>query len=149
MLRPALFLLSMLPALTLAADKPAAAGLPPSTVANSADLVSSLGQMLLGLAIVIVALFACLWLLKRLGGPRGAARGLKVLGATPVGPRERVVLVEVADKVLVLGVAPGRVNTLHTLDADQLAASLPPAAPTATHGFADRLKQMMEARKDA
>jgi len=148
MLRPALFLLSMLPSLAGAVDKPAATSLPPSTVANSTDLVSSLGQMLLGLAIVIVVLFVCLWLLKRLGGPRGAARGLKVLGATPVGPRERVVLVEVADKVLVLGVAPGRVNTLHTLDADELAASLPAPAPAAPHGFAERLKQMMEARKD-
>ncbi|QID19737.1 flagellar biosynthetic protein FliO [Nitrogeniibacter mangrovi] len=104
--------------------------------------------MLLGLLVVVAVLVACLWLLKRISAPRGGARGLRVLGATPVGQRERVVLVEVADKVLVLGVAPGRVNTLHTLDPSQLPGLQAPAGPTPeTGGFAGRLKQMMEARK--
>jgi flagellar protein FliO/FliZ len=147
MLRAVPILPLLLPALVRAAGEAAPRTLPPAS-AGSPDLAGSVGQMLVGLAIVIVVLVACLWLLKRLGAPRGSARGLKVLGAAPVGPRERVVLVEVADKVLVLGVAPGRVNTLHTLDPEQLAASLPaPAAPDGG-GFAQRLKQMMEARKD-
>ncbi len=150
MLRPLLILLSIAPTVARAADSAAKSALPPSTVSGGTDLVGSLGQMLFGLAIVVVVLFVCLWLLKRLGAPRGSARGLKVLGAAPVGPRERVVLVEVADTVLVLGVTSAQVNTLHTLDAAQLAASLdnPPPTPDAG-GFAGRLKQMMEMRKDA
>ncbi|MEG7523045.1 MAG: flagellar biosynthetic protein FliO [Chromatiales bacterium] len=39
-----------------------------------------------------------------------------VLGGTSVGPRERVVVVKVDDIRLLLGVAPGRVQTLHVLD---------------------------------
>lgn len=142
-------LLLCLPALATAATPPAERTLPPSTVAGGADLAGSFGQMLFGLAVVILALFACLWVLKRLGGPRGSARGLKVLGATAVGPRERVVLVEVGGKVLVLGVAPGRVSTLDTLSPEQLAASLSSDNETrdGTHSFAARLKQMMETRK--
>jgi hypothetical protein len=54
---------------------------------------------------------------------------LKIRGAAAVGPRERVVLVEVADRILVLGVAPGRVNTLHTLDAADLPGIPMEAAP--------------------
>lgn len=146
MLYRSLLLLLPLPALAqtaAVADKT----LPPSTLGGSTDLAGSVGQMFFGLAVVIVVLVACLWLLKRLGAPRGSARGLKVLGATPVGPRERVVLVEVGHKVLVLGVGPGQVNMLDTLTADEL--SLPEAATRSDEpaGFAQRLKQMVEARK--
>jgi flagellar protein FliO/FliZ len=98
----------LLPALAQAAD-PAPS---PAT-----DLAGSLGQMLFGLVVVIALLIACLWAIKRLSQPRNAAGVLKVLGATAVGPRERVVLVETGPKVLVLGVAPGSVRTLHVMEA--------------------------------
>ncbi len=135
----------LLPLLGRAATPSSAPTVPP----GNTDLAGSLGQMAFGLAIVVGVLLICLWLLKRVAAPRGSARGLRVLGAAPVGPRERVVLVEVGGKVLVLGVAPGRVNMLDTLQPDQLAA-LHASADTATPGgFAGRLKAMMEARKHA
>ena len=84
------------------------------------DLASGIGQMVFGLAVVIALLLGSLWLIKRLSGPRGGAAGLKVLGAVPVGTRERVVMVEIADKVLVLGVTQASVNMLHTLDASEV-----------------------------
>lgn len=108
-------------------------------------MAASVGQMLLGLLVVVGLLLATLWLMKRLAAPRGGAAALKVLGATPVGPRERVVLVEVAGKVLVLGVAPGQVSALHTLDRADL-PSASPAALAAT-GFQARLRQALEGRK--
>jgi flagellar protein FliO/FliZ len=40
---------------------------------------------------------------------------VKVVGATMVGPRERVVVIEVEDARLVLGVGGGQVRLLHTL----------------------------------
>jgi flagellar protein FliO/FliZ len=114
--------------------------------AEATDLAASVGQMLLGLGVVVGLLLATLWLLKRVAGPRRAAGGLKVLGATPVGPRERVVLVEVAGKVLVLGVAPGRVNTLHSLDAAELPTAAGPGTPPDS-AFQARLRQLLEGRK--
>ena len=73
----------------------------PSIAADgSFDAASSVLQMLLGLALVIGLLFAALHVLRRLSGGKGLAAGvLKIRGATAVGPRERVVLLEVADKV--------------------------------------------------
>lgn len=106
----------------------------------------SVAQMLLGLGIVLIALFACLALLRRLQSNRGSAAGaLKVLSATPVGPRERVVLISVGKQVLVLGVAPGRVSALHAINEEDL-----PAAPAATakSDFANRLRGMMERSRD-
>jgi len=146
MLFRSLILLAPLPALAQSADT-ATKTLPSSAIGGSTDLAGSVGQMFFGLAVVIVVLVACLWLLKRLAAPRGSARGLRVLGAAPVGPRERVVLVEVGQKVLVLGVAPGQVTTLDTLDPAQLGSLKPAPESTEPGGFAQRLKQMVEARK--
>lgn len=122
----------------------------PLWAADAAPSVAgSAVQMVLGLAVVIGLLLASLWLIKRLSAPRGAAAGLKVLGAAPVGPRERVVLVEIAGKVLVLGVTSGNVSALHTLSADEL-GDFDPGAPShpAPGGFGGRLKRAMEQRRE-
>ena len=115
------------------------------------ELAASIGQMLAGLAVVIVLLLGTLWLIKRLSTPRGNSHGLKVLAATPVGPRERVVLVEVADTVLVLGVAQGSVCALHSLPAATLPTESAEGSTTAAgltgnslSDFATRLRQHLE-----
>lgn len=120
----------------------------PTPTSALPELGASLLQMLFGLAAVIVILLACLWLLRRVAAPR-SGQHLSVLGATAVGPRERVVLVEVGKRVLVLGVAPGRVSRLHDLDRDELPAANPPAAiddKSSGKGFAGWLQQAMERR---
>lgn len=89
-----------------AAEAVAQAAAPPSAS-------SGLLQMLLGLLVILALLVGSLWLLKKLTAPRGAAAGLmRVVAATAVGGRERVVIVEVGSTWLVLGVAPGRVSAL-------------------------------------
>lgn len=73
--------------------------------------------MLGGLILVLALIGGISWLLKRFSLiPVGTAGAVKVIAATAVGQRERVVVVEIANTWLVLGVAPGRVSTLHTLD---------------------------------
>lgn len=111
------------------------------------SVAGSAAQMVLGLAVVIGLLLASLWLIKRLSAPRGAAAGLRVLGAAAVGPRERVVLVEIGGKVLVLGVTSANVSALHTLSAEELGdlgAGDPPRP--AAGDFAGWLKRAMERR---
>ena len=112
-------------------------------------LASGFAQMLLGLGVVVALLLATLWLIKRLSAPRGPAAGLKVLGGVAVGSRERLVLVEVGDKVLVLGVTANTINTLHTTDAGSLALGTPPTgADRREPEFAGWLKRSLERRKD-
>ena len=125
-----------------------------SPTAHAAEPLPSLGvgigQLLLGLVVVIGLLLATLWMIKRLSSPRGAAAGLRVLGAVPVGPRERVVLVEVADKVLILGVAPGSVRKLDCVAAAAFQNQLEPQEQKETAGdFASWLKRSMERGKNA
>jgi flagellar protein FliO/FliZ len=114
--------------------------------APAPDVGGSLLQLLLGLAIVLALMWGSMILLKRIAAPRGAASGmLKVITAAAVGPRERVVIVEVGDKWLVLGVAPGRVTPLHELPKGET----PPTAALAAPDFAARLKGMLERRGHA
>lgn len=111
-------------------------------------LATSFGQMVLGLGAVIALLLASLWLIKRLSSPRGAASGLKLIGGVAVGSRERVMLVEIGDKVLVLGVTSASVNTLHVLDASQLPRTPPPPVPGTSGDFSKWLSKSLERRRD-
>lgn len=114
--------------------------------ATATDTTSNVGQLVLGFAAVISLLFASLWLLKRLSAPRGQAAGLlRVIAGTAVGPRERVVIVEVAGTWLVLGVAPGQVSTLAEIPRSSL-----PSRPeqSETHDFAGWLRRALN-RHDA
>jgi len=106
-------------------------------------------QVMLGLGLVLAVMAGCAWLLRRFGGmPRGAAGVLKVIGGSAVGQRERVVLIEVNDTWLVVGVAPGHVTALHSMPkGENLPAGAPQAASVATSDyFPGWLKRMTEKR---
>lgn len=100
----------------------AADALPPSPVTFSALL-----QVLLGLALVIAAIVATGWVLRRIGPSQSAGGLLRVVGGVMVGPRERLVVVEVGEQWLVLGVAAGSVNLLQALPRGAGATAQPAA----------------------
>lgn len=112
------------------------------------ELGSSLLQMVLGLAVVLILMVASLWVIKRISGPRGAASALmRVVAGASVGSRERVVILEIGSTWLVLGVAPGRVNTLAEIPRQSL--PLPTEGATTQKDFAGWLKQVMDRRHGA
>ncbi len=77
---------------------------------------SILLEMLGALLLVLAVIGAAAWLLRRFAANPGAGAGaIKVIAGAAVGQRERVVLVEIGGIWLVLGVAPGRVNALHSM----------------------------------
>ena len=111
--------------------------------AAAPEFGSSVVQMLGGLILVLGLLFACLYLLKRLAVPRGAAGGLlRVVASSAIGPRERVVVLELGDTWLVLGTAPGCITSLMQLPRQDL------PRPTGAPGkdFAGWLKQIVDHR---
>ncbi|MCK5337002.1 MAG: flagellar biosynthetic protein FliO, partial [Gammaproteobacteria bacterium] len=80
---------------------------------------SSIANMLMGLGLVLAIIFVMAWVVKRMGGMQLAgSQRLKVLAGLSVGTREKVVLIQVENKRIVLGVAQGQVNTLHVLDGE-------------------------------
>ncbi len=104
------------------------------------DLGSSALQMVFGLVVVLALLLGALWLLKRINQPRGSLAGLmRVVAGVAVGPRERVVILELGNSWLVLGVAPGQVSTLAEIPRQEFAA--PPPASDFLGQFAERLRR--------
>jgi len=107
------------------------------------DAAGSLLRTVSGLAAVLALLALCLWGMKRLGGGRLASGSVvKVIGGVSVGNRERVMVLEVADEWIVIGVAPGQVSTLAQMPRQAQATPAQPDAP----GFAAWLKHSIEKR---
>jgi flagellar protein FliO/FliZ len=70
------------------------------------------------LVLVLAAVLGTAWLARRVRGLTAAGNGgLEILSQLPLGARERVVLIRVGDRQLLLGVGGGGVRTLHLLDA--------------------------------
>lgn len=101
--------------------------------------------MMFGLLVVLGIMVGIAWLLKRSGLTNIGGNGVpvKVIGGTSVGPRERIVVVEIADQWLVVGVAPGRVNTLATIPRQEYDTA--PITP-AGKNFSSWLKQTIDKR---
>lgn len=102
----------------------------------------SIMQMLFGLLLVVGLILLLAWLLKRFTGLQGQHRAMQVVASLPLSAREKLVLVQVGDKQLLLGVAPGRVSRIESYDEPVIE----PGSPAGE--FAMRLQQVMQ-RKDA
>ncbi len=74
-----------------------------------------LGEVTLALCVVLIVIFALAWVTKRVRAVAGRADALAVLAEVRIGPKERAVLIRVGAAQLLVGVAPGQVNTLHVL----------------------------------
>lgn len=99
-------------------------------------------RLTLGLAGVLAVIVVLAWGMRRMGRFGSNAGGrLRVLGAVPVGQRERVVLLQAGERQLLIGVAPGSVRTLQVLD-EPLVPVDGGEAP-APAGFAARLRGVM------
>ena len=86
-------------------------------------MMPELLQTTLSLVLVLGLVAASAWLLARWYKPRGGPQAMiKVQAMVSLGVRERAVLLEVGGRWLLVGVAPGRVNTLLELPG-------PPPAP--------------------
>ncbi|EJN08278.1 flagellar biosynthetic protein FliO [Herbaspirillum sp. YR522] len=132
-------------------NAPAAPATPPANAASAANatLPSTSGSvvtMLLGLLAVLAVMAGVAWVLKRAGLTRALSgnSAARVIGGVSVGTRERVMVVEVGDQWIVVGVAPGRVNALTTMPRQEHVASQ--VAPAAGPAFASWLKQTMDKR---
>ncbi|MDY4378061.1 flagellar biosynthetic protein FliO [Pectobacterium brasiliense] len=79
-------------------------------------LLTQVGSVLAGILLFILLIA---WLVRKLGFAPQAKQNklLKVVSSCPVGQRERVVIVEVDNTWLVLGVTAQQITPLHTLPA--------------------------------
>ncbi|GAB3320769.1 flagellar biosynthetic protein FliO [Haliea atlantica] len=90
------------------------------------------------LLLVILLLVAVMALLRRFsGGGVGRVGLLRVRASISLGGREKAVLVQVGEELLLLGVSPGGVRLLHRLDGE-------PNVETASRGdFRDEMRKLL------
>jgi len=88
-----------------------------SQVVESPDITMSLLKVTGGLLLVILAILGSAWAYRRFGNMTPiASDDLRVIGGLSMGAKERVVLMQVGDEQILLGVSPGRIERLHVLN---------------------------------
>ena len=102
-----------------------------SEVSNTATLANMVG----GLIVVLALIFVLAYIVKRLNLVPSNGGVVKTLAVTPIGQREKVVLIEVNGQQYLLGVTAQQINLIDKLDH---AVDIP------TTSFASRLKQAKE-----
>jgi flagellar protein FliO/FliZ len=135
--RASLALLSLAAGPQLAVAQEAA---PPSLQApiGSGDILS-VGASLI---VVVAAIMLCGWLYSRSQGlrVRGGGGIISIIATQPLGPKERILLIEVADKQLIVGMTSTQVSTLHVFDEPVVRQE---AGMEQRANFSDRLKNML------
>lgn len=130
------------------------AAVPASTASAVPSAGDSLGRMVFGTVIVLLVIAAIAWLLRRvMPGQTMAQRGvIKQVGGLQLSPRERVVVLEVAGRWLVVGMNAGQMTALGEVDPviTETPSEDGAAAATSTQidpnaSFAVRLQQAMQA----
>jgi flagellar protein FliO/FliZ len=125
---------------------PAAAA--PSAAGSAVASAGSMTQAALVLLLIVGLIGGVAWLLRRLGMVRNdSGTTVRIVSGVSLSNRERILVVEVADQWIVVGVAPGCINTLATMPRQESPATTGSgmAAPVGKN-FAVWLKQTIDKR---
>jgi flagellar protein FliO/FliZ len=116
--------------------KPAAT---PQKISGTSQLASLLG----GLALILVLIFGLSWFVKRFSqGGLMQNPTIKMVSAMPLGTRERLMLVDVGGKQLLLGVTATQINTLHVFD--EPVVTLTEKSQAASSDFSQKLMAILQ-----
>lgn len=113
-------------------------------VVTSGDVAQWLTALLLVLAVFLLSV----WVLRKTGSLGFVGKSqLAVLGGLSLGIREKLVLVRVGEKQLLLGVSSGRIDKLLELEGDQrlFMTNTETREPSE---FAKKLLQVMQGKRD-
>jgi flagellar protein FliO/FliZ len=110
--------------------------------AVSSGVAGQLTQLVFGLLLVLGLIFFLAWLLRRFqqAGPAGKGQVIELIGSRALGPRDRLMLVQVGNEQILLGLSPGTITALHVLKEP---VQVPGVTEKATPEFAQRLLEML------
>ncbi|MGX0888862.1 flagellar protein FliO/FliZ [Pseudomonas sp. ADAK2 TE3594] len=130
-----------LPFSVLAAE-PVATATAAAVPAVSSGVAGQLTQLVFGLLLVLGLIFFLAWLLRRVqqAGPAGKGQVIELIGSRALGPRDRLMLVQVGNEQILLGLSPGTITALHVLKEP---VQVPDNAEKATPEFAKHLLKML------
>ncbi len=128
------FLLSLLSYPALASEKSVTMLVPGPSL--------SLLQVSLSLVIVLLAIFMVAWLARRYMPGTATAGVVRIVGGVQLGNRERVVVLEIGEQWVMVGVTASQISALTTLPRQEI-------SPTETGGaFSSHLKDRLSRWKN-
>ncbi|MDX2457116.1 MAG: flagellar biosynthetic protein FliO [Gammaproteobacteria bacterium] len=131
-------LAAICPVAVQAAEK--SQGLSPLGISGEVMGGGFLMQSVTALFIVLVSVVVLALVMRRFGRLQSSAKGaLQMIDGMALSTRERIVLVQVGDTQVLLGVAPGRVEAVHVLDKPVVTSG----REEMTGNFAARLKEVL------
>ncbi|OYQ04304.1 flagellar biosynthetic protein FliO [Pseudomonas mandelii] len=141
-MKKVLGLLLALPFSVLAAEPVATAATAAAAPAVSSGVAGQLTQLVFGLLLVLGLIFFLAWLLRRVqqAGPAGKGQVIEIVGSRALGPRDRLMLVQVGNEQILLGLSPGTITALHVLKEP---IEVPTTTESATPEFAQHLLRML------
>ncbi|MBD1553945.1 flagellar biosynthetic protein FliO [Pseudomonas typographi] len=119
---------------------------PVAQAASQSSLLGGTGgqllQTVIGLLVVLGVIVGLAWVLKRMqqASPRGGRQVIELVGARALGPRDRLLLVQVGDEQVLLGISPGRITPLHVMAKP---VAMPEKAEPVAPEFAQRLMELL------
>ncbi len=124
-----------------------------ATMVNAAGTLSpalSLLQVTLSLLVILALIMGAAWLAKRYFSVHARTdTTIKMISGLSVGGRERVLLLEVGETWVVVGVAPGHISTLATMPRQIIAAdNAGQTHPSFSAAMAARFRQMRGANSE-
>jgi len=124
-------------ALQAQAENPVAAPLEPI---SSPYLLKLTG----GLILIVALIFLLAWVVKKFNLNQQSHSGLiRIIAGLSIGTRDRIVLLQVGEEQILLGLTPGRIEKLHTL-AQPLEAM---GEPAPSGSFASKINRLMGDRE--
>lgn len=72
-------------------------------------------RLSLSLIVVVALIFLAAWIARRSGLLRSKGQSIQILASQSLGSRNSVVVIEIEQQRLVLGVTPQQINLLHVL----------------------------------
>jgi flagellar protein FliO/FliZ len=128
-------------------------GIPAFTMAATGNTVGSgvpmadMWQVVLALALVVATIIAAAWLMRRLNpGAMAGTGAMKIVAALSVGPRERLMLIDIGGRQLLLGITPTQINTLESFDQPVVTAS---GSPSQVSEFGARLMHAIRSKRES
>nr|WP_141676610.1 flagellar biosynthetic protein FliO [Pseudomonas bananamidigenes] len=134
-----------LPLMVMAAEPAATAAAPAAPAvapAVNSGVAGQLTQLVFGLLLVVGLIFFLAWLLRRVqnAGPAGKGQVIELIGSRALGPRDRLLLVQVGSEQILLGLSPGTITALHVLKEP---VDVPATSEKATPEFAQHLLKIL------
>jgi flagellar protein FliO/FliZ len=108
----------------------------------SGGVAGQLTQLVFGLMLVLGLIFFLAWLLRRVqqAGPAGKGQVIELIGSRALGPRDRLMLVQVGNEQILLGLSPGTITALHVMKEP---IEVPTTTDKATPEFAQHLLKIL------